>query len=447
MTSLVQPTRILIVGGGGREHALAWKLAAEPGVNEVVVMPGSDGIGEEARVQVVPTPILHPGAVIDVCRTRAIELVVIGPEGPLADGLADDLRAAGITVFGPSKAATRIESSKAFCHEVAAAAGVPMADSIVCRSVDEAMRAINLFARSGRGFVIKEDGLAAGKGVAVHDAGDAAWIEPGVANLFDSTANDPVVVVEERLEGREASLIVITDGVDAAALPAARDHKQLLDGDTGGNTGGMGAYSPLPDLSDGAEAEIVATFHLPVIDELRRRGTPFIGALYAGLILTRGGPVLLEFNARFGDPETQVLMPRVATPLAPLLRAAARGELGHAMRSAGIGGRIPTTQAASVGVVLAAERYPAVKSTGDPIVGIDAARSTGGLVFHAGTRRSDDGSYATDGGRILTVVGQGRDLADARERAERAADAISWPGMQRRHDIALSVPEPAGATA
>jgi phosphoribosylamine---glycine ligase len=440
--SLLQPTRILIVGGGGREHALAWKLAAEPGVNEVIVLPGSDGIAEEPRVRIAPVPQTDARAIIDTCRARAVELVVVGPEQPLADGLVDELREAGVTTFGPTAAAAWIETSKSFCHAVAAGAGVPMARSRSCASVAEALRAIEEMASGGRGFVLKEDGLAAGKGVTVYQGSDRALARGKVEAIYDR-APGSTLLVEERLHGREASVIALTDGRDVLALPAVRDHKQLRDGDLGGNTGGMGAYSPLPDLADEDVAGIVDAFHRPVIAELARRGSPFVGALYAGLMLTESGPVLLEFNARFGDPETQVILPRLATALGPLLRAAARGELAAAAATMGLRSPIlPTTGAASVGVVLAGERYPGARTEGEPIEGIGAARDTGALVFHAGTSRDVDGQWRTDGGRILTVVGRGRDLAEARAAAERAADEIRWPGMQRRHDIAANLPVP-----
>jgi phosphoribosylamine--glycine ligase len=439
--SLLQPTRILIVGSGGREHALAWKLAAEPGVNEVIVLPGSDGIAEEPRVRIAPVPQTDPRAIIDTCRARAVELVVVGPEQPLADGLVNELHQAGITVFGPTAAAARIETSKAFCHAVATAAGVPMARSRTCFSFADAVRAIDALAGEGLGFVIKEDGLAGGKGVTVYDATDAVLARRDLGGIFDRAAGPAVVVVEERLHGREASVIVLTDGRDVLALPAARDHKQLRDGDVGGNTGGMGAYSPLPDLSEEATAEIVEAFHRPVIAELARRGSPFVGALYAGLMLTDAGPVLLEFNARFGDPETQVILPRLATALGPVLRAAARGELAQAATALRLDSpMLPTTGTATVGIVLAAGGYPAARTVGEPIEGIAAARATGALVFHAGTSQDADSGWRTDGGRILTVVGRGPDLADARAAAERGADEIRWPGMQRRHDIAANLP-------
>jgi phosphoribosylamine--glycine ligase len=317
-----------------------------------------------------------------------------------------------------------------------------MAAASVCRSAGEAAAAIAELAYAGRGFVLKEDGLAAGKGVAVHVAADAATIRGEVDELFAVSPDGPIVV-EERLEGLEASVIAICDGRDAIALPAARDHKRLQDGDEGPNTGGMGAYSPLPDLDDEAVARIVETVHRPILAELGRRRTPFVGALYAGLMLTADGPVLLECNARFGDPEAQVILPRVATALGPLLRAAARRELGEAVRALGLtlDRGLPTMRAAAVGIVLAGEGYPAARSVGVPIEGIDAARAAGAFVFHAGTRRgTGTAGFETNGGRVLTVVGRGRDVEAARDVAERAAGAISWPGMQRRRDIGRGLP-------
>ncbi len=437
MSRPVMPTRILVVGGGGREHAIAWKLAAEPGVNEIVVAPGSDGIGEESRVRIAPeVDALDASAIVDLARQRSVELVVVGPEAPLAAGLADALEAAGIPTFGPSAAAARIEASKAFCHEVADAAGVQMARA---RSYDD-LAAASVYARleaeRGGGAVVKADGLAAGKGVVVAATADAA------AAAVEALATSGVTrfVVEERLEGREASVIAICDGRRAIALPAARDHKRLGDGDRGPNTGGMGAYSPLPDLGDDDVDEILRTVHRPLLDELARRGTPFRGFLYAGLMLTAAGPRLLECNARLGDPEAQVILPRLAAPLGPLLLAAARGRLDD-----GTGVRLPALPGASVGIVLAAAGYPESPLHGGEIGGIAAARAAGALVFHAGTRRrpGPDGDFETGGGRVLTVVGRGPDLASARVVAEEAADAISWPGMHRRRDIAAVVPGPA----
>jgi phosphoribosylamine--glycine ligase len=428
---LVMPTRILIVGGGGREHALAWKLSGEPGVNEVIVTPGSDAMAELARVRcIADVDPLDGEAVVAVARSVAAELVVIGPEAPLAAGVADALDAAGIPVFGASRAAARIESSKAFCHEIAAAAGVPMARS---GAFDTPAAAID-FARAldaeGHGVVVKADGLAAGKGVTV-----AADLDEAVAAIRVA-AEAGTVVIEARLEGREASVIAVCDGRDALALPIARDHKRLGDGDEGPNTGGMGAYSPLPDLPDAAADDILARFHRPILAELARRGTPFRGALYAGLMLTREGPVLLECNARFGDPETQVIVPRLASALGPLLLAAAQGRLASAARSLRLeGSTLPVLPGAAVGVVLAAAGYPGSPRRDDPIVGLGRAAATGALVFHAGTARSDAGGYRTAGGRVLAVVGRGPDLAAARAVADAAASEATFAGCQRRHDI------------
>jgi len=434
--SLVTPTRILVVGGGGREHALAWKLAAEPGVNEVVVAPGSAGIAEEPRVRVADVHPSSIGAVVDLARTRASELVVVGPEAPLAAGLADALIEAGITVFGATRAAAEIEWSKAFCHDIAAAAGVRMAASAVCTSRAETNEAVARFGAGRSGVVIKEDGLAAGKGVTVLDPGGDA------ASLLDELYGDhgPAhrIVVEERLYGPEASVIAVCDGERAIALPAARDHKRLEDGDRGPNTGGMGAYAPLPDLDEAAVDRIIADIHRPILAELARRGTPFRGFLYAGLILTDDGPALLECNARLGDPETQVMLPLVAGALGPILLAAARGSL-----PADTPHRVATRPGAAVGVVLAGGAYPLGPSAGGRIVGIDDARGLGALVFHAGTARTADG-WVTNGGRILTVVGRGPDPAAARRQAEGAADAITFDGLRRRRDIG---PTPVAAIA
>jgi phosphoribosylamine---glycine ligase len=429
--TLVQPTRILVVGGGGREHALAWKLAAEPGVNEVLVAPGSDGIAEEPRVRVAPVETGDVEGVVALARSFAAELVVVGPEAWLAAGVADALTEAGVPVFGPGRAAARIESSKAFCREVAEAAGVPMARGRAFAETDpsSALAYAMGLAPEGR-VVVKADGLAGGKGVTVCDTLDEASAA--------ISAERDTIVVEERLEGREASVIALCDGREAVALPAARDHKRLLDGDRGPNTGGMGAVSPLADLPDAAAEALVERFHRPILAELARRGTPFRGALYAGLMLTAEGPRLLECNARFGDPETQVVLPRVAVALGPLLLAAARGDLGPAIRRLGLAAPVlPSFPGAAVGVVLARGDYPAATSRGEAIEGLEDAHRSGALVFHAGTRRDADGTWRTDGGRVLTVVGRGGDVDAARGVANRAADAIAWPGVQRRHDIGV----------
>jgi phosphoribosylamine--glycine ligase len=427
--TLVQPTRILVVGSGGREHALAWKLAAEPGVNEVVVAPGSDAIASESRVRSVPLDPLDAGAVLDYALRFSAELVVVGPEAPLAAGVVDALSAAGIPAFGPTRAAARIETSKAYCRDIAESAGIPMAEGRAFEPAErrDAVRYARDLAATSDGVVVKADGLAGGKGVTVCATESEA--DAVLATI------EGRIVVEERLVGREASVIALADGVDAVALPVARDHKRLLDGDRGPNTGGMGAYSPVADLPDDDAAAIVEAFHVPALRELRKRETPFRGALYAGLILTERGPRLLEFNARCGDPETQVILPRLAGPLAPWLRAAARGAL-----PAETPRRLPMLPGATVGIVLAADGYPGEPRNGAVVDGLDAARAEGALVFHSGTVRDDEGRFRTRGGRVLTVVGRGPDVGSAREAAERAADRISWSGMRRRRDIALDVP-------
>jgi phosphoribosylamine--glycine ligase len=428
---LLMPTRILIVGTGAREHALAWKLSIEPGVNTVYVAPGSDAMTAEPRVRRLPdVDPLDGESVVAAARAIATELVVVGPEGPLAAGVADALEAAAIPVFGPSAAAARIEASKAYCHEIAGAAGVRMARSGAFASVAEAGMFARKLAATGRGIVVKADGLAAGKGVTVCDTLEDAL------GAIETAIRDGLVVVEERLEGHEASLIALCDGRDALGLPIARDHKRLRDGDSGPNTGGMGAYSPLPDLPDAEADDLIARFHRPILAELARRGSPFRGALYAGLMLTVDGPVLLECNARFGDPETQAILPRLAVPLGPLLLAAARGRLREAARPlAHDGSRLPVLPVATVAIVLAAAGYPDAPRRDDPIEGLDLAAGSGALVFHGGTAPREGGGYRTAGGRIVTVVGRGPDLDAARARAEAAADLITFEGMQRRHDI------------
>ncbi|HLY14215.1 MAG TPA: phosphoribosylamine--glycine ligase, partial [Candidatus Limnocylindrales bacterium] len=432
----------------------------------VFVAPGSAAIGNEPRVTCLPdVDPLDPAQVVAAARAAAVELVVVGPEAPLAAGVADACTAIGIAVFGPSMAAARIETSKAFCHEVAEAAGVRMARARSFARLDPAVAFAAELAATGQGVVVKADGLAAGKGVTM--CASLVEVQAALEAIFEAAGGTPdlgpdapaVVVVEERLLGLEASVIALCDGRDALALPAARDHKRLADGDQGPNTGGMGAYSPLPDLSNEAVAAIVAGVHRPILAELARRGSPFRGALYAGLILTADGPVLLECNARFGDPETQVILPRLAVPLGPLLRAAAHRELAAASPS---GTLLPVLPSAAVGIVLASAGYPDRPRRGDVIRGLDvtadvagATGRTRGLVFQSGSQVDPDGRLRTNGGRVLTVVGLGPDLAAAREAAERLADGIDFDGVQRRHDIALrppatrdaGAPVPAGARA
>ncbi len=429
------PARILIVGSGAREHALAWKLAGEPGMTEVVVASGSAAIAAEPGVRCLPAiDPLDPAAVVAAARSASPDLVVIGPEAPLAAGVVDALREAGIPAFGPTRAAAQIESSKSFCHDVAEAAGVRMARarSFAEGEADSARAFVAELGAAGRGIVLKQDGLAAGKGVAVYD--DAGLATEHVASYLVGRGPGPALIVEERLFAREASVIAICDGREAIALPASRDHKRLCDGDAGPNTGGMGAYSPLPDLAEDAVDDILATIHRPILAELARRGMPFIGFLYAGLMLTEDGPVLLECNARLGDPETQVILPRLAGALGPVLAAATARELASMPPS------LPVLPGAAVGIVLAAEGYPGTPKRGLAIDGLQAAEAEGALLFHGGSIGRPGGGYGTNGGRVLTVVGRGADLAAARVAAERAADLISWDGMHRRRDIAAALP-------
>ncbi len=456
------PARILVVGGGAREHALAWRLAGEPGVERVIVAPGNDAIAMLPRVTCAPAVrAVHGPQVAALAAREEVDLAVVGPEAPLAAGVADALASAGVHVFGPTAAAARIESSKAFCRSVADEAGARVARGAAFGAGGEAA-ALGFAAdldRSGVRVVVKADGLMAGKGVTVCD--DLPAAREAIAAIYaqerahgrsaerrsgPGAQDEPLLVLEERLEGREASVIALCDGIDAVALPAARDHKRLGDGDVGPNTGGMGAYAPVPDLPDAAVAAVVEAFHRPVLAALTSRGTPFRGALYAGLMLTTGGPVLLEFNARFGDPEAQVLLPLPDAPLGPLLLAAARGRLGDAARDLGLD--IPVVrmqETAAVGIVLASAGYPEAPRAGDAIEGLRAATASGALVFHAATRCDAGGTWRTSGGRALTVVGLGSDLAGARAVAERAADLVRFDGMRRRRDIAAVVP--AGPTA
>jgi phosphoribosylamine---glycine ligase len=450
------PARVLVLGGGGREHALVWSLSREAGVSAVIAAPGSDAIATENKVRCFPTVSqLDGAAVVTLAKAEDVDLVVVGPEAPLAAGVADALMDAHIPVFGPSKAAARIEWSKAFCREVAAAAGVRMARGRDFTALKPALSFARELAGApgSRGVVVKADGLAAGKGVTVCD--DYASAEAALEVLFVNlpapatpAANEPaqpVVVIEERLFGAEASLIALCDDHAALALPPARDHKRLLDDDKGPNTGGMGAYSPVPDMPESLCATLVDVIHLPILAELARRGAPFRGALYAGLMLTPEGPVLIECNARFGDPEIQALLPRLAVPLGPLLLGAAMGDLAAASAALGLTGvLLPTTGDAAVAVVLAAAGYPETPRKGDTISGLDEATRSGATVFHAGTVRAPDGQFRTNGGRVLSVVGLGGTIPAARRNAENAASLIAWEGMQRRRDIAAKLPPAAG---
>ncbi|HEY5873266.1 MAG TPA: phosphoribosylamine--glycine ligase [Gaiellaceae bacterium] len=397
--------RVLVVGSGGREHALAWKLAQSPALTELHAAPGNPGIADVASCH----PIRPDDAegLLGLSRSLEVDLVVVGPELPLVLGLADVLRRFGFLVFGPSAAAARVEGSKAFAKDVLGAAGVPTAARLP-------------IARPP--CVVKADGLAAGKGVYVCRSKDEV---DEAMRALQGAAGD--VVVEEFLEGPEVSLFAICDGHTALPLVPAQDFKRAFDGDEGPNTGGMGAYAPVQGVATSDAAALVEAVHVPVLAELATRGAPFVGLLYAGLMLTEDGPRVLEFNCRFGDPETQAVVPLLEGDLLDLLAAAARGDVS--------GGQLDWAPDAAVTVVLAAESYPAEGDRGGTIEGVDAAEATGALVFHAGTALHGD-RLVTNGGRILAVTGRGPALSDARTAAYEAAGKISFPGVRSRSDIA-----------
>ena len=402
--------RVLVIGGGAREHALCLALARDPQVSLLVCAPGNPGIARVAETRELTTPL-------EVATAVHADLVVVGPEAPLVAGVADDLRAGGFAVFGPAAAAAQLEGSKAFAKDVMAAAGVPTAGHWVCESEAEVAVALDA---AGPPYVVKHDELAAGKGVIVTDSRADALAH----------ARGHRVVVEEFLDGPEVSLFCVTDGTTAIPLVPAQDFKRVGDGDAGPNTGGMGAYAPLPWAPPGLVDEVLKTVVEPTIDEMRSIGTPFAGLLYVGLAVTSRGPAVVEFNCRFGDPETEVVLPLLRTPLAGLLMAAATGRLAE---------HPPLTwsEGAAVTVVVASEGYPVSPTTGDEIEGIEAAEQLPGVaVLHAGTTRSGDGRLLAAGGRVLAVTAVGADLAGARQSAYDAVDRISIRGSHHRRDIA-----------
>ena len=399
--------KVLLVGSGGREHALAWKLSSSPDLDELHVAPGNPGIARFGDCH--PVRAEDGEGLLALASSLAADLVVVGPEAPLVAGVADELRHSGVAVFGPGRGAARIEGSKTFAKEVMRAAGVPTA------------RAMSV-ARPP--CVLKVDGLAAGKGVFV--CRTQAELD---TSLRVAAAYGGALVIEELLEGDEVSLLALADGRDAVALPPAQDSKRLEDGDLGPNTGGMGSYSPVPEVTPELVEELLETVHRPVLAELAARETPFVGVLYAGLMLTESGPSVLEFNCRFGDPETQSLLPRLESDLLGPLAAAAAGEL--------TGVELPVGRDACVTVVLAADGYPEGRDVGTPIVGIDEAEAQGALVFQAGTALRGD-RPVTNGGRILDVTALAPTLPEARDAAYSACERISFAGMRLRRDIALA---------
>jgi phosphoribosylamine--glycine ligase len=411
--------KVLVVGGGGREHALALALSRDPGVTEVHAAPGNPGTADVATLHAVDP--MDGAAVAGLARDVGADLVVVGPEAPLVAGVADAVRAQGIACFGPSAQAARLEGSKAFAKEVMAAAGVPTAAARVCTTPEETAAALD---ELGAPYVVKDDGLAAGKGVVVTDDRAEA--------LAHAAACGPVVV-EEFLDGPEVSLFAVCDGSTVLPLQPAQDFKRALDGDAGPNTGGMGAYTPLPWAPAGLVEEVTASVLQPTVDELARRGTPFTGLLYAGLALTRHGVRVIEFNVRFGDPETQPLLALLDSPLGAVLHAAATGRL------AGVG-PLSWRPGAAVAVVVAAEHYPATPRTGDPVLGLaEAAALPGVQVVHAGTSYDEQQQVVTSGGRVLAVTAVGADVAEARARAYAGVAVIRIEGSRHRTDIAAGV--------
>ncbi|RGA04208.1 phosphoribosylamine--glycine ligase [Microbispora triticiradicis] len=408
--------RVLVIGSGGREHALCRALRLDPSVVEVHCAPGNAGIAEVATLhQVTPT---DGAAVTALAERLGAGLVVIGPEAPLVAGVADAVRAAGIPCFGPSARAAAVEGSKAFAKDVMTAAGVPTARAYTCVTEEEAAAALDAF---GPPYVVKDDGLAAGKGVVVTDSREEA---------LEHARSCERVVIEEFLDGPEVSLFALCDGTSAVALQPAQDFKRAYDGDKGPNTGGMGAYTPLPWAPEGLPERVMAEIVRPTVAEMARRGTPYTGVLYAGLALTADGPRVIEFNARFGDPETQVVLDRLETPLGGLLLACATGTLADHPP-------LRWRDGAAVTVVLAAENYPADPAKGDPVAGLPAATDEA-YVLHAGTALDPENRLVSNGGRVLNVVGTGADLAEARTRAYEALEQITLRGSHHRSDIALT---------
>jgi phosphoribosylamine--glycine ligase len=413
---------VLLIGSGGREHALAWKLAQSPRLTKLYAAPGNPGIAEHAEL--VAVDVADHAAVIAACRARDVQFVVVGPEGPLVAGLADDLTAAGLGVFGPSQAAAQLEGSKAFTKELCDEAAVPTAK---WARFDNAQAAAAYVRAEGAPIVVKADGLAAGKGVTV--AATEAEAIAAVEACFDGAHGTAgaTVVVEEFLDGEEASFFALSDGETVLPLATAQDHKRAFDGDQGPNTGGMGAYSPAPAMTPALIEAALTQIVRPTVATMRRRGMPFRGVLYAGLMLTAGGPKLIEYNVRFGDPETQAMMLRLESDLLELMLATAEGRLG--------GMTARWSADAALTVVMAANGYPGAYAKGSRIGGVGKADALPGVkVFHAGTAM-DGGQLVAAGGRVLNVTARGRTIAEAQSRAYAGVAAIDWPGGFFRRDI------------
>ena len=409
-----------MLGSGGREHALAWKLAQSPTCSKLFAAPGNPGIGEEAEL--VDLNASSHAAVVDFCEAQDIGLVVIGPEAPLVDGLADSLRDCDIPVFGPSKAAAQLEGSKGFTKDLCERAGIPTAGYVRTTSLDDAKAALDRFEAP---YVLKADGLAAGKGVVIAETRSDA--EAALADMFGGQFGEAgaEVVIEEFMTGEEASFFALTDGTSIIPFGTAQDHKRVGDGDVGPNTGGMGAYSPAPVLTEELQARVMAEIIEPTVHTMRQEGMPYSGVLYAGLMLTEAGPKLIEYNCRFGDPECQVLMSRLESDLAAIMLACANGALeGKA------GEFSPQT---AMTVVMAARGYPGTPAKGGAIA-LGDAEANGAKVFHAGTAMRD-GQLIASGGRVLNVTASGKNATEAQAAAYAAVDAIGFPGGFCRRDI------------
>lgn len=420
--------RVLVIGSGAREHALVRSLCLDSGVTEVVAAPGNPGmvtpVGSRVPVRREPLEVLDAEAVTAVARSMSADLVVIGPEAPLVAGVADVLRDAGFAVFGPSKQAARLEGSKAFAKEIMSAAEIPTALSHACADLGQVASALDAF---GPPYVVKDDGLAAGKGVVVTSSRPIA-----LDHAASCLAGGRMVLIEQFLDGPEVSLFCVTDGENVVPLAPAQDFKRLLDSDLGPNTGGMGAYSPLPWAPSSLTDDVLSRVAMPTIREMARRGTPFSGLLYCGIALTSNGLRVIEFNVRFGDPETQVVLARLETPLGGVLAAAARGRLGEIEP-------LRWSDDAAVTVVLAAAGYPGTARRGDEICGLAQAEDVvGAHVLHAGTAGAEGDRIVASGGRVLSVVGRGQDLVSARHVAYRALGQISLAGGHYRGDIAAA---------
>jgi phosphoribosylamine---glycine ligase len=409
---------VLLIGGGGREHALAWKIAQSPQFKKLLTLPGNPGTARHGLN--VPFPLTDFDAVVDLAQREAIDLVVVGPDNPLAEGLVDRCAAAGIAAFGPTAAAARIESSKSFAKEIMAEAGVPTAAAHV---FDDPAAALAFVEQSGQPWVVKADGLALGKGVVV--ATDVEASKEAIAQL-SGLPGGKRLLLEERLSGPEVSILAFCDGNRLLPLPPARDYKRLLENNEGPNTGGMGVVAPVDEVTPELHEQIVTTCMQPVVDALARRGTPFKGVLYAGVMLTAQGPRILEFNARFGDPEAQVVLPLVEGDILAVMMACVEGKLQPEL--------LRRRKGAAVCVVLCAEGYPGKPRKGDPIRGVEAHDDAKVLIFHAGTALQSTG-LTTAGGRVLGVTGLGATTKQARERAYDAVKRIAFAGMHFRKDI------------